>query len=431
MAAKAKIVHTTPLARTLDGRQLVAVARGHSLSLYAPGSGFLELGRPAVWRVQKREHQMKATPTRSKPSYPEAENIGLTDLYFDSKNPRLVEEGEPLGQKDILRTLWREFAVDEIALSIAANGYFPYEPLFAAKEDGRLIVVEGNRRLAAARLLVDAKLREEIGAADLPEITAAARKSLETLPVIICRRSEIWQYVGFKHVNGPQQWQSYSKARYIAWVHNDVHVPLDEIASQIGDQHSTVARLYRAWMVLEQAEKAGVFSKEDRAKKHFSFSHLYTGLDYPGVQTFLGLSKEKSLSTRSPVPRSKLKNLGEFCEWLYGSQSRQKPPVVTSQNPDLRILQDVLQTRDGIAALRRGLPLSVARDISKGDEQLFREAVIAAKQSLQEARGKLLTGYRGEVDLLRTAEELVGLAENIHREMLSIRSERPRRQRSN
>jgi hypothetical protein len=363
------------------------------------------------------------------PSQGDVDYVPTKSLFFDAQNPRLIEAGGPENQKEILRTLWREFAVDEIALSIAANGYFPYEPLFATREDGRLVVVEGNRRLAAVQLLVNADLREDVGATDLPTISASARKALEELPVVTCKRGEIWQYVGFKHVNGPQQWQSYSKARYIAWVHNELKVPLDEIAEQIGDQHSTVKRLYRAWMVLEQAERARVFAKEDRAKKHFSFSHLYTGLDYPGHQKFLGL-KETSFDTRSPVPKSKLHNLGELCEWIYGSQSKQKNPVITSQNPDLRILDEVLLTRNGVAALRKGLPLLVARDIGKGDEQLFREALIAAKQSLQEVRGKLLSGYAGEADLLQTAQEIVDLANSIHREMTKVRHEHRKHQRS-
>lgn len=188
---------------------------------------------------------MKSASTSVKAPPGQVKQVPVSELLYDSKNPRLVEAGAAESQKEILRILWREFAVDEIALSIAANGYFPYEPLFATKEDGKLVVVEGNRRLAAVRLLVDADLRRDVGATDLPPISASAKKALDTLPVVICSRSEIWQYVGFKHVNGPQQWQSYSKARYIAWVRNDLKVPLDEIAQQIGDQHSTVKRLYR------------------------------------------------------------------------------------------------------------------------------------------------------------------------------------------
>lgn len=367
----------------------------------------------------------QSKPANSPPG--EVKYVSADDLYFDAKNPRLAEAGARPSQMEILKTLWREFAVDEIALSIAANGYFPYEPLFATKEDRRLVVVEGNRRLAAVRLLTDPDLRRQVGATDLPTIKAKAKRDLDNLPVVTCDRSEIWQYVGFKHVNGPQQWQSYSKARYIAWVHNDVKVPLDKIAQQIGDQHSTVKRLYRAWMVLEQAEKQGVFNRDDRWKRHFSFSHLYTGLDYPGIQKFIGLSKDRSFDSRSPVPKSKKQSLGELCQWLYGSRNKEKRPVIESQNPDLRILDGVLTTKNGTAALRRGLPLSVARDIGKGDEQLFREALIEAKQSLQEARGKLLTGYEGEIDLLRLAKEIAELAESIYSEMTKARNRRPKR----
>jgi ParB-like chromosome segregation protein Spo0J len=50
-------------------------------------------------------------------------------------------------------------AVDEVALSIAENGFYRHEPLYAARESGKLNVVEGNRRLAAVKLLRDEKLR--------------------------------------------------------------------------------------------------------------------------------------------------------------------------------------------------------------------------------------------------------------------------------
>jgi hypothetical protein len=260
----------------------------------------------------------------TKPPPDQITYVPTADLYFDAKNPRLVEAGAPGSQKEILRILWREFAVDEVALSIAANGYFPYEPLFVAKEDGRFVVIEGNRRLAAVRLLVHPELRQDVGATDLPTISAEAKKALDKLPVVTCSRDEVWQYVGFKHVNGPQQWQPYSKARYIAWVHNDLKVSPDEIAEQIGDQHSTVKRLYRAWMVLEQAQKEGVFSKENRTRTHFSFSHLYTGLDYPGIQKFWVSPKIRASTAAHLCPQAKSKISRISANGSTGTESNRK-----------------------------------------------------------------------------------------------------------
>ena len=345
-----------------------------------------------------------------------AERVKTDDLLFDPRNPRLAGEDVVPDQAKLLQTLWSEFSVDEIALSIAANGFFDHEPLFAAREDGNLIVIEGNRRLAAVKLLRDARLRKQVGASDLPDIDAKLRHTLDELPVIICDRKDVWRYLGFKHVNGPQAWDADSKAEYISWVHHTLKVSLKEIALTIGDKHQTVERLYRAKMVLEQAERSKVYSKDDRWKKHFSFSHLYTGLGYSGVQSFLGLKDDEGYG-KEPIKKDRLPQLGELLSWMYGSKSKNREPVIQTQNPDLRQLDEVLQKKEGVVALQRGLPLQVAVDIARGDERLFREAIQGAKQYLQKALGTLLTGYEGESDLLQSAEDIQKLAGKLVEEM--------------
>ncbi|MCY4369414.1 MAG: hypothetical protein OXF41_08320 [bacterium] len=358
--------------------------------------------------------------------------VPTAELHFDRRNPRLfLEEDlkEDLSDSDLIRLLWRDFAVDEVALSIGHNGFFGHEPLFATLEEGRRVVVEGNRRLAAVRLLVDPDLREAIGATDLPQISLERKQELEFLPVIECERGEVWQFVGFKHVNGPQAWQSYAKAQYVAWVHNDLGVPLPDIARRIGDRHATVRRLYRGLMALLQAEHSGVFDREDRWKKHFSFSHLYTGLGYSNIQAFLGIDDEHSFRP-DPVPNDHVRDLGDLCLWLYGRKSTSTQPVVRSQNPDLRNLDSALGSSRGVVALRRGLPLEVVLEIAAGDEVLFKEALIAARHELQQARGKQLTGDAGDLDTLQIANEVFDLADRLVTEMEDSRREgRSRRRR--
>ena len=349
----------------------------------------------------------------------EAEDIAIEELHFDSRNPRLFLESD-LSDEELILVLWREYVVDEVALSIANNGYFRHEPLFVAREKGRLIVVEGNRRLAAVRLLRDKALRTKIKATDLPDISEKLHKNLEKLPVVISEREKVWQYVGFKHINGPQPWQSYAKAQYIAWLHNDLKVPLDEIAGSIGDRHGTVRRLYRGLMVLRQAQSTGEFELEDRWRKHFSFSHLYTGLDNPILQDFLGIDDQNSYQP-NPVPSEHISNLGELCLWVFGRESTDTRPMVKTQNPDLHNLISAIGSRDGLAALRRGLSLKVARDISRGDKTLFNEYLLEVRYLLQQARGKQLTGDSGDSSTLLTAEEILDLA---HQLVLDIEQHR-------
>jgi hypothetical protein len=358
---------------------------------------------------------------------PDVERVDPLSLHFDRLNPRLMTHSS--NEREILRTLWRDFAVNEVAISIAANGFWDYEPLIATREDGRAVVVEGNRRLAAVRLLLNEDERKAVGATDLPAITDQRRLELQQIPVRFESRESVWQYVGFKHVNGPQAWQSYSKAQYVAWVHNSIGVSLNEIAETIGDTHATVTRLYRALMVLEQSERRNVWSREDKFKNHFSFSHLSTGINsYSAIQKYLGFDGPPP-EQPDPVAEEYLGNLGELMVWLYGSKSEGIAPLVQSQNPDLRKLDRALSTPNSAAAIRSGMPLDVAVDVAKGDSAKLRENLVGARRLLQDARGKVLTGFDGNRDLIDTADEILVLAEAIQDEMRSL-LRRPRRRKT-
>jgi len=313
-------------------------------------------------------------------------------------------------------------------MSIAHSGYFNHEPLFVEKSRKGLVVIEGNRRLAAVRLLLSGDLRKQLKATDLPPITRERAAEISTLPVVLTTRKEQWRYLGFKHVNGPATWGSYAKAQYIAHVRNHYDVGLDEIAAQIGDYSSTVKRMYRGLMIIEQAEHAKVFSRADISKSRFYFNYIYTGMDYPGISRFLGLG-DRGTSERKPVPTSKIKNLGLFLLWLYGKESGDVPSLIQSQNPDLKILDSVLLSGRGISALTDGLPLRVAHEISLGDEKLFRQSLQQAKQGLQKALGTLTTGYTpDDREAFQTATEIESLSSDLVDAMGQKR--RPKRKRA-
>lgn len=317
--------------------------------------------------MPKKAHKKTSTPTIPR----EAVDISIDKLLLDPANPRLVEHGveEGASQAVLVKSLWTMMAVQEVAMSIAHNGFFRHEPLIVEAQGSKYVVLEGNRRLAAVRILLDDELRKRLKATDLPNIDKldrGRRDSLASLPCVVTTRRDVWQYLGFKHVNGPATWGSYAKAQYVAQVHHDYGVPLEDIAEQIGDTHSTVERMYRGLMVIEQAEEAKVFRRSNSYKK-FGFSHIYTGLDKPGIQQFLGIT-DKKRSERKPVPPSRVKQLGELCRWLYGDKSQEIEPVMQSQNPDLKILDAVLLNPKGVQSLRDGLPLAVCAIACRMDQ---------------------------------------------------------------
>lgn len=348
--------------------------------------------------------------------------VDVDDLSFDRRNPRLPEFGlgEGASEEEVIELLWKRMDVREVAMSIAASGFFPQEPLIVAEEEGEKIVIEGNRRLAATKLLARPGLAEELGL-KLPDVSPQRRAELRTVPTVGGSRRSAWRYLGFKHVNGPAKWTSYAKSRYITEVHQEYGVELEDIAKQIGDNHKTVQRLYRGLMVIEQAEKAGVFDREDRWKSHFSFSHMYTGLDYDGVSSFLGVSPLRA-EQREPVPSERLDALRELCLWMYGSKKSGTEPVVRSQNPNLRELDAVVKSKEALAVLRRGGDLAQAFEATRPSVRRFEEALIQAKVELQRARGLLTVGYDGSEELLRVAGTVADLADDLYEEMRRKRS---------
>lgn len=343
--------------------------------------------------------------------------IRVSSLAFDLRNPRLAEYdlAGNATETELVRVLWDTMDVRELVLSIAASGFFRHEPLIVAREGEKNVVIEGNRRLAAVKLLCDPALAKEL-TVSVPALTPADTAALETLPTVQSTREGAWRYLGFKHVNGPAKWSSYAKSRYVAEVHHKFGVTLDDIARQIGDTHKTVQRLYRSLMVIEQAERLRLFRRSDRSRSHFSFSHLYTGLDYPGISGFLGLSPE-SAEEKDPVPCERKGELRELCLWLYGSKKAETPPVVQSQNPHLRQLDAVVASKEAVSALRAGESLAVAYEISRSSTTVFEESLYSALRSLQKARGLLSTGYDGSKELLRTAESVETIAGDLAEEM--------------
>ncbi len=344
-------------------------------------------------------------------------------LNLDPQNPRVSGEEFTIDdQEGIIDWLWRNKSVGEVLDSISAQGYWPHEELFASQEDEKLVVIEGNRRLAAVLILLSPTRQERLKITGLKRPSRRILDSVKKLPVIVCPRSDLWAYVGFKHLNGPQEWDSISKAEYIHRTHHQFGVSLSNIAATIGDDNQTVVRLHRGYSVLRQAEEAGLFDRTDSVTKKFPFSHLWTAIGYSDVQNFLGLTPAR-FEQPKPVPKKREDRLREFMLWTFGSRSQGIEPCVKRQNPDLRNLAKCLGSEHGRAKLSAGLPLSVALEASLGDEKLFEDALVKAEARLKDAKRFVATGYDGSEALLDTADAILKIAQSLHNEMAGFGSE--------
>lgn len=353
------------------------------------------------------------------------ERFRAADLHFDYKNPRLVEFQITIKtkEKEIMNILWDEMAVNEIVMSILAHGFFENEAMYAVKEDDEYVIVEGNRRLAAVKAILNPDLINNSGMNKFKnKISSELREQLENnLPVIVLKnREEAWRYIGFKHVNGAAKWGSYAKAQYIASVHEEFHISLDDIAEQIGDTNKTVLKLYQGLMILRQADKETDFKIDDVYYKRLFFSHIYTALGYEGYQDFLGIRNVDAISFS--VPNDNIKQLEEVMFWLYGSLSKGIKPVIESQNPDLKRLNRVLQKRESLEALRSKSDLNVAFDLSLEGSDVLYSSLVDAKVALQKAMSKV-SHYQGDIETLKIAGTVANTADRLYNSLESIKLE--------
>lgn len=146
-------------------------------------------------------------------------SVGVATLLLDSKNPRLGRETTSRSPRDIAQYLFEHDKVAEVAESIAVRGYFPNEPLLAVKEDGRLVVVEGNRRLAALKALRDPSLLSGSFQKQAQRLARMVQDpdDLSKVPVTVApsRRATDRQIAG-RHVGTPVlAWQAENRATFI------------------------------------------------------------------------------------------------------------------------------------------------------------------------------------------------------------------------
>jgi hypothetical protein len=338
--------------------------------------------------------------------------VSLDRLLLDSENPRFAGLSKDVPEKEILIKLQRETHLDELMDSFEKNGYYSTEPLLVVKSNshkGKFIVIEGNRRLAAIKTLLKSGKKLKPG---------LQRQLSDQIPIVIYPdRESLWTYLGFRHINGPQEWDSYSKAVYALRVHKDYGVPIDKIAESIGDRHLTVVKMCNGLRALEQAMKSGYFERGEGDLRRFYFSHLYTILGYDNTRKFLGIKdKPKEIFKENPVPKNKVRELKLLIELLFGAPDGTKKPIIKSQNPDLRYLDSILGSKSATNYLKEysqeSSALENALALTDTEDFKLEDFVSRALNNVRKVSG-YLNRYKGDDRIYREMQEITEVANDV------------------
>lgn len=343
-------------------------------------------------------------------------DVPVERLELDPKNPRLPMDFREKEQSEILAIFKRYFDLDELAYSMAENGYFDEEPLVAApidlptkfakhdslalihnrdyidylEKEARFIVVEGNRRLATVMLLLSDELQARLRIRGWPRISEAVKQDLSILPVIVYSdRAEVLSYMGVRHITGIKKWESFSKALYIAEM-IDGNIEISEIQKKVGDQTGSVRKLYLAYKLVDIAESE-LSLATGRAKEYFSY--LILALGQRSVKDFLGLpNKWTEINFEEPIPSDHMDNLAYLFSWLFG-ENKDKPQVVRESRDITNYLSPILRSEEATKHLILTRDLQDAWDRSGGEKLLLLKNLRKAVKSLSNSLA-LITNYK-------------------------------------
>ncbi|HBJ39006.1 MAG TPA: hypothetical protein DDZ51_30525 [Planctomycetaceae bacterium] len=237
-------------------------------------------------------------------------------------------------QDQLLKWMF-EWKLDELAASyLESGGFWSHEPLIVVEEPlyrkrCSLVVVEGNRRLAALKVLQNASKGDAPSRkwASMVEDFEIPNGLFDQVPYVLAdSRFDVQAFLGFRHVTGIKQWDADEKAGFITQLIDESKMTYEQVARKIGSTAPAVRRHYVAYQLLLQIENVVADFPTEKAEHRFTV--LYDALQKQGTQQYLGVdSNADPKAAKSPVKKGKHGRLAHFSRWLYGT--KKTPPLVT------------------------------------------------------------------------------------------------------
>ena len=219
-------------------------------------------------------------------------------LHLDPRNTRIPPAHRSEDERALIHELVEHEDVAKLAASISEKGLFPNERLVVIPAKGRsFTVLEGNRRLAAIKLLLNPELAQK------PSQVAPFRKLARTADllglgeldtVVFETRRDAAAMIAALHVGATKKrWDSLPQARFYKELY-DEGLTASEVAEELGttlaDVYSRlrIERLYRLALTLDYSEEV----KEKLEDRGFSLTTLERLVESRTGRQFLGVEPD-------------------------------------------------------------------------------------------------------------------------------------------
>lgn len=342
----------------------------------------------------------------------------VDDLIFDPLNPRLPTGRRDDSEKEILEYMIKNENVFDLMTSIGEQGYFAGEPLLIIKSNThkeKYEVVEGNRRLAALKLLnypssVSFKKRS------IDEIIHNASHAIPTEvdAILYDSRSEILDYLGYRHITGVDQWDSLAKARFLSQlkenhldsgVSNESEVYYD-LAKLIGSRSDYVKKLINGYQLYLKIEDENFYNIPSLNEETFSFSLLTTAASYSNIRDqFLNIREENNSLSFSD------EGLEKLTTWLFKEDQQGRTRIPESR--DLNVFNAVVASPRALEVFEKGESLTDSSVFTDEPLKSFENLLTGAFQKLKLAKETIQSVKEVESSQMELLEELKTLINDL------------------
>lgn len=349
--------------------------------------------------------------------------IDTKKLDFDPQNPRFFRLNDASNAATVIEEMLDDESVHDLMLSIGQQGYFPGEPLLAVKTNGNYIVVEGNRRLAAVKLLngdLHPPKRKLKGVQEIIEDTTHKPKKLPC--IIYENREDVLRYIGYRHITGVKEWDSLSKAKYLKelsdtfYANESKEKVLKNLAREIGSKPHYVATLLTALNLYEVAHDNDFFDLPMKAAD-VEFSYITTALGYSKITNWLGLQDKKDFLD----PNLNEDNLKRLFSWFFVPD--QQGRTIIGESRRIKDIAAVVEKPEAVEVLMRSSNLDEAYLYTSGEREALDKALSAASVKLRVVWDMLLKAKELTLEHEETASEIFEMSKNIRNQIRSKRED--------
>lgn len=199
--------------------------------------------------------------------------IHIDDLKLDIKNPRTDTGARNISEGSVIQELLEENVLD-LVRDIAENGYLAVSTLMVVEEDGKKIVIDGNRRLLAAKILNDPhKISKYVSAVKLKNINRIADAKIEDVSsltgIVYPTRKDAEHEMAILHLTGIaiQQWKPLRQYRYFQKRLRDDELSIESLAELIKVQKNVIKKGVKTYQLYEIAKEkiAHIKNYEDKS----------------------------------------------------------------------------------------------------------------------------------------------------------------------